>query len=113
MLTSPTVMRHRQHLVLLLIAILGAMVDCNTPVRCQRRGGMFYASIRGGGNCVFPTRDGGKPCRSKKECEYECWADEGIKTSPPQGRCAIWPIPDGCHNRIEDGKAQGFICTMQ
>jgi len=107
-------MLRRYYLAALLLASLGVMTDCNTAVRCQTRGGKFYASILGGGSCVFPTRDGGKPCRSKKECEYTCWADKDIDTSgPSRGRCATWPIPDGCHTAIEDGMAQGFFCTMQ
>jgi len=77
---------------------------------CDIAGGAMNHGIRGGGSCVWRTKDGGKPCRDMKECEYACW--EGYEDyKPVGGRCAEWPIRFGCHAEVHDGVAGDNICV--
>jgi hypothetical protein len=56
--------------------------------------------------CLCRTKDGGKTCRGKDDCEAECVADGGerqvTQPGPPQlgfwlGRCAEFRATFGCH----------------
>ena len=57
--------------------------------------------------CLCRTKDGGKKCRGKDDCEAECVADGGerevTQPGPPPlgfwlGRCAEFRATFGCHS---------------
>jgi hypothetical protein len=100
--------------VFLAVVVLGACARSahERCVACEAEGGRLAAGMSGEGPCVFPTRDGGKPCRDTADCEFECWATTSVL--PPgtlaRGTCAEWPIEFGCHDRVVKGRTQGMIC---
>jgi hypothetical protein len=65
--------------------------------------------------CVCRTKDAGKPCKGKDDCEAECIADGGeqevTQKGPPPlgfrvGRCAEFRTTFGCHVFLPPKSAQ-------
>ena len=65
--------------------------------------------------CLCRTKDGGKKCRGKDDCEAECVADgdeqEVTQPGPPKlgfriGRCAEFRATFGCHVFLPPKSAQ-------
>ncbi len=51
--------------------------ECLSTVKaaCQAAGGIWTGQIIGRGRlwgCNFPTKDGGKPCKTKNDCQVAC-----------------------------------------
>lgn len=104
-------LRHRIALaVCMAVAVPASISGCNAS--CESTGRRLNAGISGKGNCVSPTRDGGKPCTDPGDCEFACWAPDGAKAGEPAaGQCAEWPIQFGCHAGVIKGIAQVAMCV--
>ena len=78
-----------------------------TEEGCRACNGVFgQHGIDPNPKCLCRTKDGGKTCRGKDDCEAECVADgderEVTQPGPPQlgfriGRCAEFRATFGCH----------------
>jgi len=78
-----------------------------TEEGCRACNGVFgQHGIEPTPRCICRTRDGGRKCRGKDDCEGECVADGGerevTKAGPPPlgywlGRCAELRTTFGCH----------------
>ncbi|HEY7373740.1 MAG TPA: hypothetical protein VIF57_16380 [Polyangia bacterium] len=78
-----------------------------TAEGCKACNGVFgQHGIDPNPKCLCRTKDGGKTCRGKDDCEAECVADGGerevTQPGPPQlgfriGRCAEFRATFGCH----------------
>ena len=74
-----------------------------SQIACEEDGGSWARAGSGGGMaCVRPTRDGGKQCRSKTDCEGECLARS--RTCAP-----IQPL-FGCNAVLMDNGAEVNLC---
>lgn len=96
------------------LASVALLCGCGTAAEvCAARGGRLNAGIAGEGPCVFPTKDGGKPCHDKADCEFACWAprDGTEPGTSVTGECAPWPIRFGCHADVSNGIAGGTMCV--
>lgn len=72
-------------------------------VLCEKRGGQWaVAGITGAYVCVSPTRDGGKVCRKKTDCEGLCLARSGT--------CAPFTPLYGCNDVLEKDGRQVTLC---
>jgi hypothetical protein len=62
-------------------------------------------------SCAERTKDGGKPCRSRAECEYLCvyrrTAPLGAEVT---GECAAVKNPFGCTTQVDGGRVVGTVC---
>jgi hypothetical protein len=62
-------------------------------------------------SCAERTKDGGKACRNRAECEYLCvyrrTAPLGAEVS---GECAGAKNPFGCTTQVDGGRIVGTVC---
>ena len=87
-----------------------------TEEGCRACNGVFgQHGIDPNPKCLCRTKDGGKTCRGKDDCEAECVADgderEVTQPGPPQlgfriGRCAEFRATFGCHVFLPPKSAQ-------
>jgi len=62
-------------------------------------------------SCAERTRDGGKPCQSRAECEHLC-----VTEAPPrigaeaQGKCTAVRTSYGCFTHVDGGRIVGRVC---
>lgn len=74
-----------------------------SQIACEEDGGTWARAGAGGGmSCVRQTRDGGKQCDSKTECQGECLARS--RTCAP-----IQPL-FGCNAVLMDNGAEVSLC---
>ena len=88
-------------------APLATPVTPTTEEGCKACNGVFgQHGIEPTPRCVCRTKDGGRKCRGKDDCEGECLADGGeqevTQPGPPPlgfrlGRCAELRATFGCH----------------
>ena len=72
-------------------------------IACEDEGGTWARAGEGGGmSCIRPTRDGGKQCDSKTDCQGECLARS--RTCAP-----IQPL-FGCNAVLMDNGAEVSLC---
>jgi hypothetical protein len=66
-------------------------------------------------HCVVPYADAGKACGGKADCNGQCLAPEGaglVAGATARGVCQRDISQNfGCHQRIDNGVAQGTICV--
>lgn len=79
---------------------------------CLAKGGQFagvYPSpcVRTKDMCNYPTKDAGKKCSNKSDCESECVWDADTK----EAKCAPW-IGPGYGGSVVNGKPQPPIGCM-
>ena len=62
--------------------------------------------------CAERTKDGGKPCSHRLECEHLCVTD-----APPRigadaaGKCTAVKTSFGCFTQVDGGKIVGRVCV--
>ena len=62
-------------------------------------------------SCAERTRDGGKPCRSRVDCEHLC-----VTEAPPKlgaeaaGKCTAVKQSFGCFTQVDGGRVVGRVC---
>jgi hypothetical protein len=98
-------------------------VDCKIGVAgyvdsrndCVGSGGQWGPQGLGRfGGCVRPTRDGGKACNDRSECEVACLyvgAKEARSTPGAIGQCASTDSRFGCRVFVSGGKVTGGLCV--
>jgi hypothetical protein len=63
-------------------------------------------------NCAARTKDAGKPCRNRSECEHLC-----VTTLPARigaevvGQCTAVRTSFGCFTHVDGGKIAGRVCV--
>ena len=75
--------------------------------RCISEGGAFQTlGLLQSWGCVRPTKDGGKPCTSKSDCESACLYTGGraANTTELVGQCAKDNNMFGCKTSLENGR---------
>lgn len=104
----------------LVLAALGCALAGDVPgdqVSCEARGGKWGpVGLGPTATCNLPTKDAGKPCRDRKDCESLCVATltpSQQKKFPVQtsGRCAAWQRNAGCIAAVEDGWVHAIVCV--
>lgn len=81
---------------------------------CEAKGGhpemvLYYVE-----SCVWPTRDAGKTCRDKSDCQGFCEAPFGTAFNDRAvGQCSknASDRAGGCINHVENGRSTGDICV--
>lgn len=72
-------------------------------ILCEASGGLWsLAGKTGAYICVSPTRDGGKSCRKKTDCEGQCLARSGT--------CAPYSPLFGCNEVLEKDGRRVTLC---
>lgn len=62
-------------------------------------------------SCAPRTKDGGKPCRNRVECEYLCvYRRSAAIGTEVTGQCAAVRSPYGCTTQVDDGRVVGMVC---
>ena len=63
-------------------------------------------------SCVERTKDAGKPCRYRADCEYQCITKStaGLGTEVP-GECMALKTSYGCNTYVDGGRIVGRICV--
>jgi len=62
-------------------------------------------------SCAARTKDGGKACRNRAECEYNCVHEKHAPLGAEvTGACAALAIPVGCAYHVDGGKIVGRVC---
>lgn len=99
--------------------------DCPTPdpaaqsareQECRAAGGEWgrfgaIAHLCGIYSCAPRTADGGKPCRSRSDCEYLCVARRPAALgAEAAGECAAVRSPFGCTTQVDGGRIVGTVC---
>jgi hypothetical protein len=63
-------------------------------------------------SCAERTRDGGKPCRARADCEHQCVTEKHAPIgTPASGRCTAVKTSYGCYSFIDGGRIIGRICV--
>jgi pimeloyl-ACP methyl ester carboxylesterase len=63
-------------------------------------------------SCAPRTKDGGKPCRHRADCEYQCAHEaHAALGAEVTGRCAVIASPFGCVYQVDGGRIVGRVCT--
>ena len=63
-------------------------------------------------SCAERTRDAGKPCRNRADCEHLC-----VTERPPtigaeiEGRCTAVKTSFGCYTHVDGGRIVGRVCV--
>ena len=63
-------------------------------------------------SCAARTKDAGKPCRNRADCEHLC-----ITNRPPRigaevvGQCSAVQTTFGCFTHVDGGKIVGRVCV--
>ena len=63
-------------------------------------------------SCVPRTKDGGKPCRNRVECEHLCiYRRSAALGAEVTGECAAVTSPFGCITQVDSGRIVGTVCV--
>ena len=104
----------------LLLALLSPLIVAqesrltDTEHACTDAGGVWAARglLRTYG-CTLPSRDAGKPCKGKADCENGCDYDGPypVPEGEVEGKCRATNNPFGCRTLVEGGKVVGRECV--
>ena len=94
----------------------GAFVRCNfepetyarLTAECRATGGTWtIGGLAGAVFCERPTRDGGKACFDRSDCEIQCIykGKEQDRNAAIVGECVSTNRPFGCYTYVRNGKA--------
>jgi hypothetical protein len=83
---------------------------------CQQAGGQWARHgvldhLCGVYSCAERTKDGGKSCRNRLDCEHLCVTD-----APPRigaeapGKCTAVKTQFGCFTHVDGGRIVGRVC---
>jgi hypothetical protein len=63
-------------------------------------------------SCAERTRDGGKPCRNRADCEHLCVTDRpAVIGAEAPGRCTAVKTSFGCYVHVDAGRIVGRACV--
>jgi hypothetical protein len=83
---------------------------------CRAAGGQWsrfgvHDHLCGIYSCAERTKDAGKPCRNRADCEHLC-----VTNGPPRigaeaiGQCTAVKTSFGCFTHVDGGKIVGRVC---
>jgi hypothetical protein len=84
---------------------------------CRAAGGEWarfgaIAYLCGVYSCAERTKDGGKPCRNRADCEHLCVTEKHLPIgAPASGRCTAVKSSYGCYAHVDGGRIVGRICV--
>jgi hypothetical protein len=62
--------------------------------------------------CAERTRDGGKPCSNRADCQHQCVTESAaVIGAPASGRCTSIVTSFGCFTYVDGGRIVGRICV--
>lgn len=63
-------------------------------------------------SCAERTRDGGKACRDRADCEHLCLTDRpAVIGAEAPGRCSAVRTSFGCFTYVDGGRIVGRVCS--
>jgi hypothetical protein len=63
-------------------------------------------------SCAERTKDAGKPCSNRADCEHLCITRAAPKIgAPAQGECSAVKTSFGCFTYVDGGKIVGRVCA--
>ena len=63
-------------------------------------------------SCAERTKDGGKPCSSRAECEHLCVTEAPARIgADAAGKCTAVKTSYGCFTHVDAGRIVGRVCT--
>ena len=112
---------------LLFFLVFGAAQAQNCPpvdakaqkerqVQCDAVGGMWsrfgvYDHLCGIYSCAERTRDAGRECRNRADCEHLCVTDAPPKIGTEvTGHCTAVKTSFGCFTQVDGGRIVGRAC---
>jgi hypothetical protein len=86
-------------------------------LECRAAGGQWsrfgvHDHLCGIYSCAERTKDAGKPCRNRADCEHLC-----VTNDPPRigaeafGQCTAVKTSFGCFTYVDGGKIVGRVCV--
>jgi len=84
---------------------------------CRAAGGEWarfgvHAHLCGVYSCAERTKDAGRRCVSRADCEHLCVTDQPPKIgAEAQGRCTAVKTTFGCFTYVEAGRIAGRVCS--
>jgi len=94
------------------LALQPAQGKCDEPACTEAGGTCAWGGFNCYDVCARRTRDAGKACHDKKDCEGTCAAPkEATRGTRTAGKCSEGMVNWGCVNRVEMGVAQGEMCA--
>ena len=86
-------------------------------LQCRAAGGEWsrfgvHDHLCGIYSCAERTRDAGKPCRNRADCEHLCVTDLPPKIgAEAAGRCSAVKTSFGCITHVDGGRIVGRVCV--
>ena len=63
-------------------------------------------------SCAERTKDAGKPCSNRADCEHLCVTQAAPKIgAPAKGECTAVKTVFGCFTHVDGGKIVGRVCA--
>jgi len=63
-------------------------------------------------SCAERTKDAGKPCRNRSDCEHLCATDASARIGAEVvGQCTAVKTTFGCFTHVDGGKIVGRVCV--
>ena len=63
-------------------------------------------------SCAERTRDAGKPCRNRADCEHLCVTERApLLGAETVGHCTAVKTTFGCFTHVDGGKIVGRVCV--
>ena len=85
--------------------------------QCRAAGGEWgrfgvHAYLCGIHSCAPRTRDGGRPCRSRADCEHLCITNNPATIGAEAvGHCSAVKTTFGCFTHVDGGRIVGRVCV--
>ena len=62
-------------------------------------------------SCAERTKDGGKPCQNRADCEHLCVTDAPARIgAQAPGKCTAVKTSFGCFTHVDGGRIVGRVC---
>ena len=62
-------------------------------------------------SCAERTKDGGKPCQNRVDCEHLCVTDAPARIgAEAPGKCTAVKTSFGCFTHVDGGRIVGRVC---
>jgi hypothetical protein len=86
-------------------------------LECRAAGGEWarfgvHAHLCGIYSCAERTKDAGKPCRHRSDCEHLCITKAAPRIGAEVlGECTAVKTSFGCYTHVDGGKIVGRVCV--
>jgi hypothetical protein len=86
--------------------------DARDAAQCARVSGRWIQVGKARHACVVRAPDAGTSCSGSAQCAGRCLADPVVtEGAEVHGVCSADYVVWGCHQRVENGRAQPEICV--